>query len=63
MKQNYVQYRSRVIDLIEKRLGGKPKFAVDEDFVWFSFGRRHLPSVVAEGLIERALEKEREKAK
>lgn len=55
------EYRRRVVDLIKKRLGGRPKFAIDDFILEHSWQRKHRPSVCAISMIETAIEKEKER--
>ena len=59
----YAHYRKEVLDEIEKRIGGKPKFKIDEQVIEYSYSRGHNFTVPARCLIESAIETEKSKRK
>ncbi len=55
MNKNYQRYRRKVVAEIEKRLGGKPAFDIDEWMIEDSFDKTHHYTVPAKTMIEDAL--------
>lgn len=57
---SYPEYKADVLDRVEKLIGGKPKFLIDEFEelgIWDSFGKRHYPSIVARVIVDRQIKK------
>ena len=59
MKMTLEKYREKVLAEIVRRLGGEPKFAIDEQVIEYSFSRKHNPSTPAKCMIEEAIRKEK----
>lgn len=53
-------YRAKVVAEILRRIGGEPKFKIDEESIEHSWRRKYHPSTPAKMMIESAIEQQKE---
>ncbi len=55
----FEQYRQKVLAEIERRIGGKARFPIDEEILKMEFDKGHHYSIPAKWMIQNAIEQER----